>query len=288
MPSYMPAEMVHSPMTSSEVETVLGELSEYSFNEPLLQLPRFDARGRIRLSPQVLATLGVWVSQAAAHDLEHGADIVPVAVFNAVPRERGVNLEAAQTRAQMVREVERVLGLGIRRINLDVEPYPTGPGYLRLLEELDAALAAHGSPGGLSVVAPADTATWGPAYTRRVGELVGEYDPTFYDSEIATAAGYEEWIEGGLATLSAELPATTPLVPVIPSYGPNPWHNPSVEDIAHASQALRVALAQGSRVSGAGLWWWYGFYEEEQRRRYRSAEDRAAWLAQTLTLPFSG
>ncbi len=152
---------------------------------------------------------------------------------------------------------------------------------------MDGALLRHGDAGGLSVVAPGDTATWSPAYTRRVGELVGQFDPTYYDSESTAAGEYEQWIERGQAYFSENLPHATAIVPIIPSYGPDPWHIPAVEDIANATAALRESLAQGARAEGAGIWWWYGFYEEEAHHRFHSAADRAAWLEQTLALAFS-
>lgn len=286
MPAYMPTEMVHSILTPAQVGVVLGELREYSFNEALLQIPHFNKKGRVKLPASNATMLGVWASETAAFDAEQGTAIRPVAVFNAVPKPGGLNLEDPATRARMLAGIEAVLGKGIGAVQLDIEPYPTGGGYIALLESIDAALARRGISGGLSVVAPGETATWSPSYTRRVAELVGEIDPTFYDSEITDAAGYEEWIEQGMAHMTANVPGGTAIVPVIPSYGPNPWHDPAVESIADASLALRASLAQGDRVNGAGLWWWYGFYEEENRH-YRSAADRAAWLEQTLALPFS-
>jgi len=288
MPTYMPAEVVHSILTPSQVGTVLGELREYSINEALLQMPRFTRRGTIKLPASNAQMLGVWASETLLYNAENGTSIRPVAVFNGVPKERGLDLELPATRARMLQAVEGVLETGIQGVQLDIEPYPTGAGFIALLEAVDGALARRGLAGGLSVVAPGDTGTWSPAYTRRVGELVGEFDPTYYDSESTEAGEYEHWVEKGLAYETANLPAATAIVPIIPSFGPDPWHIPAVEDIANASVALGEALAQGDRVTGAGIWWWYGFYEEEgHHHHFSSAADRAAWLERTLALGFS-
>jgi hypothetical protein len=284
----MPSEMVHSILTPAQVGSVLGELHEYSIDEALLQMPRFKKKGTIKLPASNEQMVGVWASETQAYNAEHGTAIRAVAVFNGVPKEKGLDLEAPATRARMLEAIEGVLNTGIEGVQLDIEPYPTGPGFIALLEAVDGALARRGLTGGLSVVAPGDTGTWSPTYSRRVGELVGEFDPTYYDSESTTAGEYEQWVEKGLAYETANVPAATAIVPIIPSYGPDPWHIPAVEDIANASIALGESLAQGDHVNGAGIWWWYGFYEEEgHHRRFSSVADRAAWLEQTLALPFS-
>lgn len=288
LPTYMPAEMVHSILTPSQVGAVLGELNEYSINEALLQMPRFKKNGTIRLPASNEQMLGVWSAETQAYDAEHGTAIRAVAVFNGVPKEKGLDLEVPATRQRMLAAIEGVLETGIGGVQLDIEPYPTGPGFIALLEAVDGALARRGLAGRLSVVAPGDTGTWTPAYSRRIGELVGEFDPTYYDSESTSAGEYEQWIETGLAYETANIPSPTAIVPIIPSYGVDPWHIPAVEDIANASIALGASLAQGDRVDGAGIWWWYGFYEEEDHHHhFSSVADRAAWLEQTLALPFS-
>ncbi len=187
----------------------------------------------------------------------------------------------------MLAAIEAVLETGIEGVQLDIEPYPTGAGFIELLEAVDGALARRGLAGGLSVVAPGDTGTWSPAYSRRVGELVGEFDPTYYDSE-STASGRIRAVDRGASpTRRPTSAAGTAIVPIIPSYGPDPWHVPAVEDIADATVALGESLAQGDRVDGAGIWWWYGFYEGEGHRYKQALADRQAWLSGTLALPFS-
>jgi hypothetical protein len=284
--TYMPTELVHSIWTPGQVGGFLAELDEYDIGQALLQMPRFRGNGKIKLPASNEQMLGVWAAQAASYNAEHGTAMTVTAVFNGVPKRRAFDLERASTRANLVAAVESALATGISGVQLDIEPYPTGPGFIELLEALDATFARLGFHGRLSVVAPADTATWPPAYLERVGELVDQLDPTFYDSELESAGAFEEWIEQGLAYYSANAPAATRIVPVLPSYAPDPWHDPAVENIADATDALAVALAEGSRVNGAGIWWWYAFYYEDHGR-FPTAADRAAWRSSTLELPFS-
>ncbi len=287
MLTYMPTELVHSLYSQEQVEGFYAELGEYGIGQALVQMPRFKKKGNLKVPESNERMLGVWARAAVSYDAAHEAEAGVTAVFNAVPKEKGLSLEVAATRARMVQEVLAVVALGVQGVQLDVEPYPTGPGYTTLLEELDEAFALVGFTGRLSVVAPADRSRWSPSYLHRVGELVGQVDPTFYDSEYAATGPYEQWIEEGLAYYTANVPASAAIVPVVPCYSPDPWHSPAVENVPSATAALKVALEDGSRVEGAGLWWWYAFYEGHYRHGNAAAE-REAWLTQTLTLPFSG
>jgi hypothetical protein len=284
--TYMPTEMVHSSWTQPQVEGFISGLDEYDIGQALLQMPRFKAKGTLQLPAVETQMLGVWAAAAASYNATHGTGMTVTAVFNGQPKGKRLNLELPQTRANVLAAVESVLATGISGVQLDIEPYPTGPGFLALLEGLDAAFARLGFHGRLSVVAPAELSTWSPSYLRRVSELVDQVDPTFYDSEIESIPAYEEWVEQGLAYYSANASAHASIVPVIPSYAPDPWHDPKVEDIANATSALESALASGSRIEGAGIWWWYAFYEERSRH-LKTGPDRAAWLARTVELPFS-
>lgn len=287
MLTYMPTELVHSIHSAEEVEGYFAELGEYGIGQALLQMPRFTKRGTIRLPESNRAMLGVWARAAQTYDATHGAQATVTAVFNAALKPKGLNLELAVTRQRMVAEVLATVAAGVQGVQLDLEPYPTGQGYLALLEELDEALGRAAFHGRLSVVAPGDIWTWSPGYLHRVGELVSQVDPTFYDTEYTSIAPYQELIEEGLAYYTGNVPASAAIVPVIPCYSPDPWHIPAVENVPSATAALRVALEDGSRAEGAGLWWWYAFYYGHYGHGDAAAE-RAAWLSQTLALPFSG
>jgi hypothetical protein len=106
--------------------------------------------------------LALYASRIAAHDAAHGGDATLTAVFNGKVKTRksGLDLEDATTRANIVAAVEASLGLGISGVQLDLEPYPATPGFIALLEELDATFARVGFHGCFSVTAPATGATW--------------------------------------------------------------------------------------------------------------------------------
>jgi hypothetical protein len=286
MLTYEPAGYTNSLRPAGEVDGFLADLDRQGIGQALLQLPALKKDGRLKLKRSQSAMVAEWAERAAAFELAHGARIEVTAVLNGHPVKRKLNLEDAAVRASVVSSAEALIGKGVDGIHLDFEPYPQSQGFVTLLEELQAAMARLHAAGRLSVVAPANLSRWPPAYVTQVSEHVSQLDPLFYDSEITTASAYESWVREGLAYYSAHSAGATRLVPVIPSYGPNPWHDPAVENISTATTALEGALSAGGRINGAGIWWWYGFFLEEEGA-YDSSADQAAWGASTLALPFT-
>ena len=287
---YMPYGLVHSVRPAAAVDGYLAEVDSYGIGQIVFAMPKFKPakQGLLKVPKPNQQMLALWASRAAAYDGEHGAQLSLTAVFNGtVKRNRnGLDLDDATTRANIVAGVEASLALGISGVQLDLEPYPTTPGFISLLESLDTMFARVGFDGRFSVTAPATTSRWSPAYLLRVSQLVTQLDPLYYDSELKTAASYEAWVEGSLAYYSANSAARCRIVPVLPSYSANRWHLPSVEDIEHANTAVSAALGGGARVNGAGIWWGWGFLFDEEGG-YDASSDRAAWSATTVGLPFS-
>ena len=127
--------------------------------------------------------------------------------------------------------IERVLSMGVDGISLDLEPYPSSHGFVLLLEEIDAAFARRGFTGRLALTSPATAGRSSPAQMAEVTPLVSQIDPMFYDSERKTVASYQQWVREGLAYYSAHTAPGTRIVPDLPSYGPNKWHDPAVEPL---------------------------------------------------------
>jgi hypothetical protein len=284
--TYIPHGFVHSEHSSALLEETLAALSSYGIDQELLPVKGFKKTGVLKLAKHERASFAHWVAATRAYDEAHGTALVAVASIAGKVKRSSLNLEDPAVRANMVAGVEAMLALGAGGISLDLEPYPSSPGFLALLEEIDALFAARGFAGRLAVAAPATVGRWSPSYLEAVTARVGQVDPLFYDSERTTAAAYEQWVREGLAYWSANAAPGARIVPDLPSYGPNRWHATSVENIATATSAVEEALGQGSRVDGAGVFWWWGFYLDEEGA-YDGAADREAWLDRTVLLPFS-
>jgi hypothetical protein len=285
---YMPYGLVHFVRSDSEVDGYLAEVASYDIGQVIFAMPKFKPTGILKVPKHNKEMLARWSSRAAAYDAEHGAALSLTAVFDGKVKtnKTGLDLDDPTTRANIVAGVESSLGLGISGVQLDLEPYPTTPGFLSLLEELDAVFARVGFAGRFSVTAPATTSNWSPSYLKAVSRLVTQLDPLYYDSESKTTAVYQAWVEKGLAYYTANASPATRIVPVLPSYSANRWHLPSVENIETATAALSSGLAAGSRVNGAGIWSGWGFLMNEEGA-YDGSGDRAAWQSSTVGLPFS-
>ncbi len=286
--TYIPAGFIHNEHPQAVIEETLEALDSYGIDQNLLPVKNFKKTGLLKLSRKERTMFARWVAATNEYDVAHGTAIVAVASLGGKVKGRSLNLEDAAVRANMLAGVQTVLELGAGAVSLDLEPYPTSPGFLALLEEIDALFAERGFAGRLSVTAPANIARWSPAYLGLVTSLLDQVDPLFYDSERTTAAAYEQWVREGLAYYSAHTAPGTRIVPDLPSYGPNRWHDPAAENLTTATTAVEEAIAQGSRVNGAGVYWWWGFYyDEEGEGAYDGAADREAWLGRTRLVAFS-
>jgi hypothetical protein len=285
---YMPYGLIHSVRPASEVDGYLAEVSSYDIGQIVFAMPKFKPTGALKVPKHNAQMLALYATRIAAYNTEHGTEETLTAVFNGkvATKKSGLNLEDAATRANIVAAVESSLGLGIGGVQLDLEPYPTTPGFVTLLEQLDAMLSRVGFHGRLSVTAPASVSRWTSSYLKDVSQLVTQLDPLYYDSERKTVAAYDEWVESGLAYYSENASPATRIVPVLPSYSADPWHLTSVENITTATAALANGLAAGSRVNGAGIWSGWGFLMNEEGA-YEGSEDRATWTTRTIELPFS-
>jgi hypothetical protein len=285
---YMPYGLIHSLHPSEEIDGYLAELDSYKIAQVLFAMPKFKKLGALKVPRHNREMLLRWSGRISAYDAAHGRDLSLSIVFNGkVGTKPGeLNLDERGTRANIIAAVESGLALGTAGVQLDLEPYPTTPGFPALLEELDAAFARLGFHGRLSVSAPATVTRWSPSYLNQVSRLVTQLDPLYYDSESRTTAAYQQWMLDSLAYYSANAAPTSRIVPVLPSYSANRWHIPGVENIETATAALVDGLADGSRINGAGIWSGWGFLLDEEGA-YDGSGDRAAWQSSTVELPFS-
>lgn len=285
---YMPYGLVHSLRPVTAVEGYLAEVDSYGIGQIVFAMPKFKKLGVLKVPKHNREMLVRWASAAASYDAEHGRAMSLTAVFNGKvsTKRSGLDLDDPTTRANIVAGIESSLALGLSGVQLDLEPYPVDAGFVSLLEELDAMFARVGFAGRFSVTAPATTSRWAPAYLNRVSQLVGQLDPLYYDSENKTISGYEAWMTASLAYYSTNASPASSIVPVLPSYSGNRWHSPSVENITTATHSLEVALRNGSRVDGAGIWSGWGFLLDEEGA-YDGSADRSSWQSSTVDLPFS-
>jgi hypothetical protein len=285
---YMPYGLVHSLRPDEQLDGYLAEVDSYGIGQLVFAMPKFKKLGVLKVPRHNREMLVRWSARAGAYDAAHGAELSLTAVYNGKVKtaRTGLDLDDPTTRANIVAGVESTLGLGLAGAQFDLEPYPSSPGFIELLEEVGAMFARVGFHGRLSVAAPASTTRWSAAYLNRVSQLVGQLDPLYYDSEYKSISAYEQWVRSSLAYYAENSAPGTRIVPILPSYSANRWHSPGVENIETATAAVSSGLGEGSRVNGAGIWSGWGFLLDEEGA-YDGSADRAAWHASTVQLSFS-
>jgi hypothetical protein len=189
---YMPYGLIHSLHPAAEVDEYLAEVNSYDIGQIVFAMPKFKSTGLVKVPKHNAEMLALYAHEVAAYNALNGTDLTLTAVFNGKVRTRksGLDLEDAATRANIVAAVASSLGLGISGVQLDLEPYPVTPGFVALLEELDATFARVGFAGRFSVTAPATVSAWTPSYLKKISQLVTQIDPLFYDSESKSVAAY--------------------------------------------------------------------------------------------------
>ena len=75
MLTYMPTELIYSAHTGAQVDEVLAELGSYDIGQALLQMPRFNKKGRVKLKGAEPQMVPEWVSRAAAYSAGHAEGI---------------------------------------------------------------------------------------------------------------------------------------------------------------------------------------------------------------------
>ena len=250
-------------------------------------MPKFKPTGALKVPKHNTEMLASWAALAAAYNAEHGSDLTVTAVFNGriETKRNGLDLEDPATRASILAAVQASLVSGISGVQLDLEPYPMTPGFLSLLEELDAMFSRVGFHGRFSVTAPATTASWTPAYLNRSPTRHADRPPVLrqrkQERRRVRAVG-----RGRPGLLQRQRLAGDEHRACASVLSADRWHLPSVENITTATAALAAGLAAGSRVNGAGIWSGWGFLLDEEGA-YEGSADRAAWQSSTVELPFS-
>src|SRR4051812_38735211 len=134
--TYIPAGFIHNEHPQAVLEETLEALDSYGIAQHLLPVKNYKKTGVLKLSKRERTMFARWVAATGAYDEAHGTSILAVASLGGKVKGSSLNLEDPAVRANMVAGVETMLALGAQGVSLDLEPYPTSPGYLVLLEEI--------------------------------------------------------------------------------------------------------------------------------------------------------
>ena len=240
--AYLPHGWIASPRPENQIAERLLQLEKGGFSHQLHNIGFLDDSGRVPASPaeglaawartsRVLAPhqqVIAWISGSESTHVDNPA--VWPALVDSV--------------AALVAEA------GLDGVMLDLEPFSgDNENYPRLIHQIRERLGST----WIGVTAPVPPGTWSPAHISRVSREVDAVSPMAYDSGIGDTETYARWVAESLGRYAENLGEGTRLFPSLPAYGPNRWHDPSVENL----DTIRTALESVGGVEGAAVYWWW-------------------------------
>lgn len=158
---------------------------------------------------------------------------------------------------------------GVDGIHFDFEPPRPDPETLELLEMVRQLI---GEDAYISIAGSGAAFRWGADYVQKIGKYVDAVAPMLYDNSkaITTAAGYQAWVKEAIKTYNIiyktpYLRKGIEVLPILPAYSANEWHDPAVENLKNSIKAIMETINEdGMRIKGIGIWWWYEMTAEDK------------------------
>jgi LysM repeat protein len=178
-------------------------------------------------------------------------------VGNSNPQTLLSNYQSASIRST----IQELRGVGFNGINLDIEPVPNQtPAFLSFLSTFRNQINSN-FPGfilsndAMNIVQgaqPGDTWSWDPSYYASVTTYLDQVVPMLYESGSSTFQEYQSWIDNQIQLLN--IYSKTQVEYAIPNwYEPDPWHDPSVENLQNAVRIFDAYLASHNVHNLQGL-----------------------------------
>lgn len=240
---HAPHGWVAVPRPESEIRAAVTAVRDAGFNAQLLNVGYLDQTGTI--APTVHPALGDWVETSRAVD--PSSRLIAWVNGGEVAHVDDSTLHATTSKwlADLVAQHQ------LDGVLLDLEPFRTdNPAFLSLAKSMRSAM-----PGTwIGVHGPADGQWSGSFITSLAGPVDGLL-PMHYDTSSTTTSTYSSRVasEHGRFVSAAGSQAT--VLPTLPAYAANTWHDPLVENIETAVAGI-AASAPGS-AAGAAVYNWH-------------------------------
>jgi hypothetical protein len=179
-------------------------------------------------------------------------------------------------------------------IHLDIEGFVRGQDDELLLDLLKYLKGSSLNEKHLSISTPATV--WTPDFMGKVADVVDMMNPMIYDamgwgSSVVTAADYEAYFKAVIKSHSDAIGIRScQLVPTLPVYEKKTasdgtvYHDPDVESLSVALDALNSAIFEGVTISGAGIFWGPHYLGLHPEIYDRFDQDQNAWKANWLKI----
>jgi hypothetical protein len=188
-------------------------------------------------------------------------------------------------------------------IQLDIEPFLPDDPFLKKTSQFVRQVLKDEAI--FSIAAPVHPSVWSESYTKEMAGIFNMLCPMMYDqmetgSPITSADTYQQFwktttIRYAHAIAGSAHPSTM-LMPVMPAYGKNEYHDPTVENILNSAKGLKMAREQllidqkdnpnmnPNGVIGAAVFWWGAFMYQGMNPwdGHDYAADRTWWAEEWL------
>jgi hypothetical protein len=144
-------------------------------------------------------------------------------------------------------------------IHFDIEPMSADdPNLFTFMKKAKAIV-------GTKILSMATThENWSGAFIAKMSTTVDLFAPMIYDSSTTLISDYQTYVCENSKTWL--LNSTVPVLPTIPAYESNAWHQPTVENISTCVAGLQKAMNETKKLfQGYATWHWYEMTTDDFR-----------------------
>ena len=253
---YLPHGYFYTYKTDQFIEQEVLKLKELNIKHQYANLGMMDNNGVIPYNKY--SQLAKWVRNSRLIDSEQ-LIIAQVNGYRSHIWDTKIHYNIAYTCKNIIQTT------GVNGIHFDIEPPRTDSEFIDLLEIVREVI---GEEPYISVAGSASRFSWSLDHIRNVAKYADALCPMLYDNSesITSIQGYQAWVKEAIANYNViynnhETRKGAEVVPILPAYSTNEWHNPDIENLQNAIPAVIEAINEGYRVKGIGVWWWYEMSE---------------------------
>ena len=243
--TYAPSGWLNGDKSASFLQNSLSEVVSEGFEILLVNMGRFDTNGNLAKRP------GLDDLVAARNVAAPNLDLVA-----------WVNGRASEIMRPLVHEdkiaayISNTADWGMDGAWINIEPFAQSDNaaWIKLLSTVRAANPSM----WIAANAPVNPNQWTDSFINQIKGYLDAISPMFYDSTITNTADYTNWVATGTSRWYGLI--GNKLIPSIPAYSANAWHDPAIENIATATAGM-------PQVEHFAVYWWWEF----------GTLDRAMW-----------
>jgi len=248
--AYLPHGWIATPRPRHQISEAVRDLDRMKVNTQIHNIGALDASGSVPAG--TYSGLSHWID--VSRHVEPAQEVVLWVSGDTV-----VHVQDHDLHGSMAVWLDSVVGsVDADGVLLDFEPFrPDDPDLVPLIE----TIRSHLPDIWIGLVAPSD-GRWSSGYITVLSSITDGISPLLYDTSLTEVSQYRNRVATQVARYQRAAGTRALVVPSLPSYAANPWHDPSVENI---EEALRALGTLETSLDGAAVYWWWEFTEESRQ-----------------------